>query len=60
MDDAIVLPILHVFLDQGEHQEALQMARDLEALDDDIDAIEGEIRLWKSGTRGRGKKEHFL
>mmetsp|Transcript_17866 Transcript_17866/g.33614 ORF Transcript_17866/g.33614 Transcript_17866/m.33614 type:complete len:117 (-) Transcript_17866:73-423(-) len=45
---------------RGEHQQALQMARDLEALDDDIDAMEAEIRLWKTGAHGRGKKEHFL
>jgi hypothetical protein len=45
----------------GDHKEALQMARDLEALDDDIDAIEIEIRLWKTGASGRGgKKEHVL
>jgi hypothetical protein len=44
----------------GDNQEALQMTRDLEALDDDIDAMEVEIRLWKNGASGRGKKEHVL
>ena len=53
-----ILP-LHLMTDgTGEHREAMQLARDLEALDEDIDAIEVEIRLWKSG--GSGKKEHVL
>ena len=42
----------------GDHEEALRLARDLEALDDDIDAVEREIILWKKG--GKGKKEHVL
>lgn len=44
----------------GEHEEALKLSRDLEALDDDIDSVERELLLWKRGGSALLKKDHVL